>query len=168
MNFTIVNVDKTRSISTIIGNFCFVILFALIFYDFHYRSIIIFLLLIIIFITILFGRKKVNLLKTGEIKSEGSFLYIFDINNIIINEFSFNEINKIKLKYTAFKGELAVNSSIRNFIPSEGYDNVIEIHLKDGIYKYNLYLENQADAIRFKMLHRFLKDNNINIMAKGL
>lgn len=168
MNFTIVNVDKTWSISTIIGNFCFVILFALIFYDFHYRSEIIFLLLIIIVITILFGRKNVKLIKTGVIKFESTFIFIFDINNKIINEFTFNEVEKIKLKYTAFNGELAVNSSIRNFIQSKGYDNQIKIHIKDGIYKYNLYLENQTDAIRFKMLYRFLKDNNINVIKKGI
>jgi hypothetical protein len=135
--------------------------------SFEYRIFLRFFFLLLFFIFAILGYRPNKITITGEIRFEDGFINILDIDNKIINKLSLEVVDEIILKYSAFKGELPVGS-LKNFIPSQGADNKIIIKSQNDVYKYNLYLENQPDAIRFKMLYRFLIENDIKTKLKGL
>jgi len=134
----------------------------------QYRLYLSYFFLLLFFIFAILGYRPNKIIITGEIRFEDGFINILDINNKIINKLSLEIVDEIILKYSAFKGELPVNGSVKNFIPSQGAENKIIIKSQNDVYKYNLYLENQPDAIRFKMLYRFLIENDIKTKLKGL
>lgn len=136
--------------------------------DMPFRIVVSVFLLILCIVFVILGIKSRKIIFLGEITFNESEISVLNEKNQEQKIINISNIDKIVMNYNAFKGELPINGSARNFITSMGGRNQIKIHIKDGIYKYNLYLENQADAIRFKMLYRFLKDNDINIIAKGL
>lgn len=136
--------------------------------DFQYRNYAFYVLVCFSLFFAILGYRLNIITITGEIRIEDGFINILDIDNKIINKLSLEVVDEIILKYSAFKGELPVNGSVKNFIPSQGADNKIIIKSQNNVYKYNLYLENQPDAIRFKMLYRFLIENDIKTKLKGL
>jgi len=136
--------------------------------SFQYRLYLSYFFLLLFFIFAILGFRPNKITITGEIRFEDGFINILDINNKIINKLRLEVVDEIILRYSAFKGELPVNGSVKNFIPSQGADNKIISKSLNDVYKYNLYLENQPDTIRFKMLYRFLKENEIQTKLKGL
>ena len=134
--------------------------------DMPFRIIVSVFLLILCIVFVILGVKSRKIIFLGEIIFNESEISVLNEKNQEQKIIKISNIDKIVLNYNAFKGELPINGSVRNIITSMGGRNQIKIHIKDGIYKYNLYLENQADAIRFKMLYRFLKEHNINVIKK--
>ena len=166
MRFSIV-MTKFKYIYSVLAYLCFICLF-IVPLHFQYRnSIGLLLLLLIIFFEVL-GYKSWKVFIKGEIRFEDGFVIVYDDNNKIINKLSLESVDEIKLKYLSFKGGYSLYGGIvSNFIPSKGGNNKIKIKLKDKLFKYNIYLESETDAIRLKMLYSFLKENNINVHLKG-
>lgn len=102
----------------------------------------------------------------GELNvSENAFIFSF-LNNSTPLEIKFEEIEKVVMWYIAFKGEIPQNASSRSFVGSKGGNNELNIHINGKIQKYYIYMETQADAFRFKLLYKELKDKNVNVIFK--
>ncbi len=124
-------------------------------------------LVLIVFFTIL-NYKAEKIIITGEIVFKDNLITIYDKKDNIIYEFNLNEIDEIILLFVAIKGELSGSgSNLTDLIPEKGGKNKITIKINKKEYKYYIYMETQTEAIRFKMLHRFLLENKINTKFIG-
>jgi len=159
MNFLIV-IIKHKIIYTILGFLFFGIFYLTLSLDFQYRAFTCLFLLFLMVLFFVLSYKNIKVVIIGKIEITDKLILIYDLKNQISNKLILNNVDEFILKYSAFKGELP--SGARQFVLSKGGDNKIKIKIKNDIYKYNIYLENQPDAIRFKMLYRFLKENNIH------
>ena len=111
---------------------------------------------------------KEKVIKTGEIEFEDELILIYNLNKLVLYTYNIKEVDEIVLTYKAFKGELedSFGYFYTDNIPSKGGNNEIKIKTKDKGYKYNIYLDSETDAIRLRMLYRFLKENNVNVKLK--
>lgn len=164
MKFTTVKIKYQYIYSIIIVALFLIILFILVPNEFKYRSFITCILILIIIGLNILGNKTYKLITTGEIKFEEELILVNDINNQLLKNIRYEEVEKITLWYIAFKGELAGGG--KSFALSKGGNNEIKIKTKEKIYKYNIYLDSETDAIRLRMLYRFLKENNVKVKLK--
>ena len=132
--------------------------------EFHYRTFTICVFILSMIGLKIIGDKTYKLITTGEIKFEEGVVIVYDINNQIIDKIIYEDIENITLRYITFKGE---QSGGYFLVLSKGGDNSIKIiTTNDKIYKYNIYLDSETDAIRLRMLYRYLKEYNVNVKLK--
>ena len=118
----------------------------------------------------IFGFITKKITNIGEIEFDNKGIFIYNKVNKINYNLQYSEIKDIVLEFFEVKGNIPQGAGfqIGLFTPSSGCDNKIIINLDNTSYKYNIFLENETDANRFKMLYRFLKENNVNVKLDGL
>jgi len=107
--------------------------------------------------------KKVEI--TGEIEFDDNLILFYNLDNQVMYTININEVEKIKLIYNAYKGDIPESSGFftLDYIPSKGGSNHIIIKINNKSTGYNIYLKDTNEAYYFKKLYRDLKGKNMNV-----
>ncbi len=102
----------------------------------------------------------------GEIEFIDDVVNIYNTENKIIKNFKLDKIEKLKLECFSFKGYAPQQTPSINFFPSKGNGNSIEFVYDNESFKYEIFLANEKETNKFKILNKFLKEKNIDVTLK--
>ncbi len=91
----------------------------------------------------------------GEIEFIDDVVNIYNTENKIIKNFKLDNIENVKLKCFSFKGYAPQQTTSINFFPSKGNGNSIEFVYDNESFKYEIFLANEKETNKFKILNKF-------------